>query len=219
MNTKSEEDYLKCLYHLQQGKKSVSTNEIANYLSMKPSSVSDMLKKLAEKKCVNYLKYKGSLLTKKGELIALSIIRKHRLWETFLVNKLGFSWSKVHNIAEQLEHVNSEELIDKLDHFLAYPQIDPHGDPIPQKNGTIAKLNQKLLSELKHGEEGVITGIKKGTPSLLNFLDQKNIKLGDHIQLISILEFDQSAEVIIHKKTINLSEKICSNLLIETLND
>ena len=219
MNTKSEEDYLKCLYHLQQGKKSVSTNDIANYLSMKPSSVSDMLKKLAEKKCVNYLKYKGSLLTKKGELIALSIIRKHRLWETFLVNKLGFSWSKVHNIAEQLEHVNSEELIDKLDHFLAYPQIDPHGDPIPQKNGTIAKLNQKLLSELKNGEEGVITGIKKGTPSLLNFLDQKNIKLGDQIQLISILEFDQSAEVIIHKKTINLSEKICSNLLIETLND
>ena len=219
MNTKSEEDYLKCLYHLQQGKKSVSTNEIANYLSMKPSSVSDMLKKLAEKKCVNYLKYKGSSLTKKGELIALSVIRKHRLWETFLVNKLGFSWSKVHNIAEQLEHVNSEELIDKLDHFLSYPQIDPHGDPIPQKNGTIAQLNQKLLSELKHGEEGIITGIKKGTPSLLNFLDQKNIKLGDQIQLISILEFDQSAEVIIHEKTINLSEKICSNLLIETLND
>ena len=219
MNTKSEEDYLKCLYHLQQGKKSVSTNEIANYLSMKPSSVSDMLKKLAEKKCVNYLKYKGSSLTKKGELIALSVIRKHRLWETFLVNKLGFSWSKVHNIAEQLEHVNSEELIDKLDHFLSYPQIDPHGDPIPQKNGTIAELNQKLLSELKHGEEGIITGIKKGTPSLLNFLDQKNIKLGDQIQLISILEFDQSAEVIIHEKTINLSEKICSNLLLETLND
>ena len=219
MNTKSEEDYLKCLYHLQQGKKSVSTNEIANYLSMKPSSVSDMLKKLAEKKCVNYLKYKGSSLTKKGELIALSVIRKHRLWETFLVNKLGFSWSKVHNIAEQLEHVNSEELIDKLDHFLSYPQIDPHGDPIPQKNGTIAQLNQKLLSELKHGEEGIITGIKKGTPSLLNFLDQKNIKLGDQIQLISIIEFDQSAEVIIHEKTINLSEKICSNLLLETLND
>ena len=219
MNTKSEEDYLKCLYHLQQGKKSVSTNEIANYLSMKPSSVSDMLKKLAEKKCVNYLKYKGSSLTKKGELIALSVIRKHRLWETFLVNKLGFSWSKVHNIAEQLEHVNSEELIDKLDHFLSYPQIDPHGDPIPQKNGTIAQLNQKLLSELKHGEEGIITGIKKGTPSLLNFLDQKNIKLGDQIQLISILEFDQSAEVIIHEKTINLSEKICSNLLLEALND
>ena len=219
MNTKSEEDYLKCLYHLQQGKKSVSTNEIANYLSMKPSSVSDMLKKLAEKKCINYLKYKGSSLTKKGELIALSVIRKHRLWETFLVNKLGFSWSKVHNIAEQLEHVNSEELIDKLDHFLSYPQIDPHGDPIPQKNGTIAQLNQKLLSELKHGEEGIITGIKKGTPSLLNFLDQKNIKLGDQIQLISILEFDQSAEVIIHEKTINLSEKICSNLLLETLND
>ena len=172
MNTKSEEDYLKCLYHLQQGKKNVSTNEIANYLSMKPSSVSDMLKKLAEKN-VNYLKYKGSSLTEKGELIALSIIRKYRLWETFLVNKLGFSWSKVHNIAEQLEHVNSEELIDKLDHFLAYPQIDPHGDPIPQKNGTIAELNQKLLSELKYGEEGIITGIKKNS-SLLNFWIRKH---------------------------------------------
>ncbi len=219
MNTKSEEDYLKCLYHLQQGKAAVSTNEIANYLSMKPSSVSDMLKKLAEKKCIHYLKYKGSNLTKKGELIALSIIRKHRLWETFLVNKLGFSWSKVHSIAEQLEHINSEELIDKLDHFLAYPQLDPHGDPIPKKNGTIAKLNQKLLSELQNKEKGIITGIKKGSPSLLNFLDQKKIKLGDQIQLRSILEFDQSAEVFINSKIINLSEKICNNLLIETLHD
>ena len=136
-----------------------------------------------------------------------------------MVNKLGFSWSNVHNIAEQLEHVNSEELIDKLDHFLAYPKIDPHGDPIPQKNGTIAELNQKLLSELEDGDKGVITGIKKGTPSLLNFLDQKKIKLGDQIQLISIIEFDQSAEVIIHKKNISLSEKICNNLLIKTLND
>ena len=133
MNTKSEEDYLKCLYHLQEGKSAVSTNEIAKYLSMKASSVSDMLKKLADKNLVNYLKYKGSTLTKKGELIALHIIRKHRLWETFLVDKLGISWSKVHFIAEQLEHVNSEELIEKLDHFLGRPEIDPHGDPIPKK--------------------------------------------------------------------------------------
>ena len=215
MNTKSEEDYLKCLYHLQEEKSAVSTNEIAKYLSMKASSVSDMLKKLADKNLVNYLRYKGSTLTKKGELIALNIIRKHRLWETFLVEKLGISWSKVHFIAEQLEHINSEELIEKLDHFLGRPDIDPHCDPIPKKNGAIATLNQKLLSELNIQEKGVITGVKKGTPSLLNYLDKQNIKLGNSIHLISKIEFDHSLEVKINNKRITLSEKICNNLLIE----
>ena len=134
MNSQSEEDYLKAVYHLQKENSSVSTNAIASYLDMKPSSVSDMLKKLAEKKYVNYLKYKGTSLTNKGKLVALTIIRKHRLWETFLVDKLGFGWAQVHSIAEQLEHINSEELIDKLDEFLLFPKYDPHGDPIPSKN-------------------------------------------------------------------------------------
>lgn len=215
MNSQSTEDYLKALYHLQQSNSAVSTNEIASYLNMKPSSVSDMLKKLAKKKYVNYLKYKGSVLTKKGELIALSIIRKHRLWETFLVEKLNFGWDQVHLIAEQLEHINSEELVDRIDKYLNYPKYDPHGDPIPQKDGHIEQMNQKLLSELKPNEKGIITGVKKGTPSLLNYLDSQQIKLGNKLNVKDIIEFDGTYIVEINKKQITLSEKISQNLLIE----
>jgi len=216
MNSQSEEDYLKAVYHLQKENKSVSTNAIASYLEMKPSSVSDMLKKLADKKLIYYKKYKGSSLTKKGKLIALSIIRKHRLWETFLVDKLGFGWGHVHNIAEQLEHIDSEELIDKLDAFLQFPKYDPHGDPIPGKDGVIEALNQKLLIELRKSDKGIITGVKKGTPSLLNYLDKEKIKLGDSIKVLEIREFDGSFLILINGKKIMLSEKICQNLLLET---
>ena len=216
MNSQSEEDYLKAVYHLQKENKSVSTNAIASYLEMKPSSVSDMLKKLADKKLIYYKKYKGSSLTKKGKLIALSIIRKHRLWETFLVDKLGFGWGHVHNIAEQLEHINSEELIDKLDAFLQFPKYDPHGDPIPGKDGMVEALNQKLLIELQKSDKGIITGVKKGTPSLLNYLDKEKIKLGDSIKVLEIREFDGSFLILINGKKIMLSEKICQNLLLET---
>jgi DtxR family Mn-dependent transcriptional regulator len=216
MNSQSEEDYLKAVYHLQKENGSVSTNAIASYLDMKPSSVSDMLKKLAEKKYINYLKYKGSSLTNKGKLVALRIIRKHRLWETFLVEKLGFGWGQVHSIAEQLEHINSEELIDKLDEFLLFPKYDPHGDPIPEKNGKIESLNQKLLIELSESDKGVITGVKKGTPSLLNYLDNQKIKLGDIIEVIEVIEFDGSFTIKTNQKILTLSEKICQNLLLET---
>ena len=216
MNSQSEEDYLKAVYHLQKENKSVSTNAIASYLEMKPSSVSDMLKKLADKKLIYYKKYKGSSLTKKGKLIALSIIRKHRLWETFLVDKLGFGWGHVHNIAEQLEHIDSEELIDKLDAFLQFPKYDPHGDPIPGKDGMVETLNQKLLIELQKSDKGIITGVKKGTPSLLNYLDKEKIKLGDSIKVLEIREFDGSFLILINGKKIMLSEKICQNLLLET---
>ena len=216
MNSQSEEDYLKAVYHLQKESKSVSTNAIASYLDMKPSSVSDMLKKLADKKYINYLKYKGTSLTNKGKTIALKIIRKHRLWETFLVDKLGFGWAKVHSIAEQLEHINSEELIDKLDEFLNFPKYDPHGDPIPAKDGNIEKLNQKLLIELLKNEKGVITGVKKGTPTLLNYLDQQKIKLGDNVEVMEVIEFDGSFSVKINQRKVTLSEKVCKNLLLET---
>ncbi len=216
MNSQSEEDYLKAVYHLQKENNAVSTNAIANYLDMKASSVSDMLKKLSEKNYVHYQKYKGTSLTKKGKLIALKIIRKHRLWETFLVDKLGFGWAQVHLIAEQLEHINSEELIDKLDSFLKHPKYDPHGDPIPKKDGKIESLNQKLLVDLFDKEKGIITGVKKGTPSLLNYLDKNKIKLGDKIQVLEIIEFDRSFHVKINNNKIMLSEKICQNLLVET---
>ena len=216
MNSQSEEDYLKALYHLEMDFDAVSTNSIADYLKMKPSSVTDMLKKLAEKKFINYQKYKGTSLTKKGKLIALSIIRKHRLWETFLVDKLGFGWDQVHIIAEQLEHIKSEELIENLDNFLGNPKYDPHGDPIPNKDGEIEKMNQKLLVELKASQKGIITGVKKGTASLLNYLDKEKVKLGDSIKVIEILEFDGTYIVEINKRKLTFSEKICQNLLLET---
>ena len=216
MNSQSEEDYLKALYHLEIDYDAVSTNSIADYLDMKPSSVTDMLKKLAEKKYINYEKYKGTSLTKKGRLIALSIIRKHRLWETFLVEKLGFGWDQVHIIAEQLEHIKSEELIENLDDFLGNPKYDPHGDPIPNKDGEIEKMNQKLLVELKTDQIGIITGVKKGTISLLNYLDKEKIKLGDSVKVIEILEFDGTYIVEINKRKLTFSEKICQNLLLET---
>ena len=215
MNSQSEEDYLKALYHLETDFDAVSTNSIADYLVMKPSSVTDMLKKLAEKKFINYQKYKGTSLTKKGKLIALSIIRKHRLWETFLVDKLGFGWDQVHIIAEQLEHIKSEELIENLDNFLGNPKYDPHGDPIPNKDGEIEKMNQKLLVELKASQKGII-GVKKGTASLLNYLDKEKVKLGDSIKVIEILEFDGTYIVEINKRKLTFSEKICQNLLLET---
>jgi DtxR family Mn-dependent transcriptional regulator len=216
MNSQSEEDYLKALYHLEMDFDSISTNSIADYLDMKPSSVTDMLKKLAEKKLIHYQKYKGTSLTKKGKLIALTIIRKHRLWETFLVEKLGFGWDQVHIIAEQLEHIKSEELIENLDNFLGNPKYDPHGDPIPNKDGEIEKMNQKLLVELKASQKGIITGVKKGTASLLNYLDKEKVKLGDSIKVIEILEFDGTYIVEINKRKLSFSEKICQNLLLET---
>ena len=216
MNSQSEEDYLKALYHLEIDFNAVSTNSIADFLDMKPSSVTDMLKKLAEKKFINYQKYKGTSLTKKGKLIALSIIRKHRLWETFLVEKLGFGWDQVHTIAEQLEHIKSDELIENLDNFLGNPKYDPHGDPIPSKDGNIEKMNQKLLVELKPSQKGIITGVKKGTASLLNYLDKEKVKLGDSIRVIEILEFDGTYIVEINERKLTFSEKICKNLLLET---
>ena len=216
MNSQSEEDYLKALYHLEMDFDSVSTNSIAAYLDMKPSSVTDMLKKLAEKKFINYQKYKGTSLNKKGKWIAVSIIRKHRLWETCWVDKLGFGWDQVHIIAEQLEHIKSEELIENLDNFLGNPKYDPHGDPIPNKDGEIEKMNQKLLVELKASQKGIITGVKKGTASLLNYLDKEKVKLGDSIKVIEILEFDGTYIVEINKRKLTFSEKICQNLLLET---
>jgi len=189
---------------------------LLEYLEMKPSSVTDMLKKLSEKKFINYQKYKGTSLTKKGKLIALSIIRKHRLWETFLVEKLGFGWDQVHTIAEQLEHIKSDELIENLDNFLGNPKYDPHGDPIPSKDGNIEKMNQKILVELKASQKGIITGVKKGTASLLNYLDKEKVKLGDSIKVIEILEFDGTYIVEINKRKLTFSEKICQNLLLET---
>ena len=164
--SRAEENYLKAIYKLSRVQMNdVSTKAIGELLQIKPPTVSDMLKKLAVKKLANYEKYKGVSLTQKGELHALKVIRKHRLWETFLVEKLDFTWDKVHDIAEQLEHIHSTDLVNRLDKFLNFPKFDPHGDPIPDENGVIELRHEKTLDSIANGSTAVMVGA-----SLVSFL-------------------------------------------------
>ncbi len=198
----TEENYIKAIFHLSEdGDENISTNDIARSVSAKAASVTDMLKKLKEKKLITYEKYRGVRLTKVGEKIAKSIVRKHRLWEVFLVEKLGYSWDKIHDIAEQLEHIHSEELISKLDKFLGYPKLDPHGDPIPDASGNIKSQKQSLLSKLKKGEKGKVVGVKDSSSQLLRYLDATGIHLGSLIEVKEVIEFDGSVIIQIDKKT------------------
>src|ERR1700759_4729613 len=171
MNTLAEENYLKSIYHLSLNNESVSTNQIAALLSTSAASVTDMLKKLAEKELINYAKYQGVTLTAAGEKIALHIIRKHRLWEYFLVEKLDFKWDEVHEMAEELEHISSVELIDRLDKFMDYPKHDPHGDPIPDREGKFKKHELIPVASLKLNETGIISGVRDHSPGFLQYLE------------------------------------------------
>jgi DtxR family Mn-dependent transcriptional regulator len=173
--TYSEENYLKAIYHLSQlQKKGVSTNAIAKLIDSKASSVTDMIKKLADKNLVFYERYQGVSLTTQGVYAAKMLVRKHRLWEVFLVETLDFSWDEVHEIAEELEHIKSEKLINKLDSFLGYPSVDPHGDPIPDAQGMIKNVEKKLLSDAEILEKTICIGVKDSSPSFLKYLD-KNV--------------------------------------------
>ena len=173
MFTLSEENYLKTIYHLElDTDKGVSTNAIAKKLETKASSVTDMIKKLSEKEVVVYKKYKGVTLTVFGKKTAANIVRKHRLWEVFLVEKLNFSWDEVHDVAEQLEHIKSSKLVDQLDAFLGFPSHDPHGDPIPDKDGVFKTIEKSLLSTLEKNETGVCVGVDDSSSEFLKFLDK-----------------------------------------------
>lgn len=214
--TLSEENYLKAIYHLGKGTDAmISTNAIAEQMRTKPSSVTDMIKKLSDKDLVRYRRYKGVSLTDSGKNSALSIIRKHRLWEVFLVEKLDFAWNEVHEIAEQLEHIKSEQLIDKLDQHLGFPKVDPHGDPIPSKDGKFKKFVKKLLSEVAVGTTGVCIGVKDSSVAFLNFLDKNHIALGDKIEVLDKEEFDGSLHINIKNRRIHISNQIAGNLYIE----
>ncbi|MGB3143381.1 MAG: metal-dependent transcriptional regulator [Maribacter sp.] len=214
--TLSEEDYIKTIYHLSEtDKTSVSTNAIAEQMHTKPSSVTDMIKKLSDKSLVNYKKYKGVSLTDDGRKVALAIIRKHRLWEVFLVNTLKFSWDEVHEVAEQLEHIKSEALIDKLDSYLGYPKVDPHGDPIPTKDGTFKKSVKKLISELPVSSRGVCVGVNDSSAAFLKFLDKNKIALGDTFTILDREEFDGSVTLNSSSGKIRISEQIAANLYLE----
>ena len=214
--TYSEENYLKVIYHLSQNAdKGVTTNAIANVMESKPSSVTDMMQKLADKDLVNYKKYQGVELTDKGKFTALMIVRKHRLWEVFLVEKLNFSWDEVHDVAEQLELIKSEKLTDKLDEFLDFPTEDPHGDPIPDRNGKIAKMDKKLLSEIGVGRKVICVGVKDSSPPFLQYLDKQQIALGSAIEIISKEDFDMSLTVRLENKDVTVSNKIAANLFVK----
>ncbi len=217
MFTLSEENYLKSIYHLSAiSDKGISTNAIAEQLHTKASSVTDMIKKLADKKVLIYKKYQGVQLTDLGVKTAAIIIRKHRLWEVFLVEKLNFSWDEVHDVAEQLEHIHSEKLINELDAFLNFPKRDPHGDPIPDKDGNLQQSSQVLLSKLNVGEKGVCVGVKDSSTAFLQFLDQKKIALGATIKVIRKEVFDDSLSITINNNTLTISQKIATNLYIQT---
>jgi len=214
--TFSEENYLKAIYHLTASSDAeVSTNAIAEMMETKASSVTDMLKKLAEKDLVNYKKYQGVSLTENGKLAAKMIVRKHRLWEVFLVEKLDFSWDEVHDIAEQLEHIKSEKLINKLDDFLGNPTEDPHGDPIPNAQGQIPKIEKQLLSDLAEGQNGICVGVKDTSSEFLKYLDKQGIALGSAIQILGKESFDLSLRIKVNENHLNISNKIASNLFVK----
>ena len=174
-----------------------------------------MLKKLSEKELINYIKYQGVTLTDKGRLKAISIVRKHRLWEVFLVEKLNFSWDEVHEIAEELEHIESEKLIERLDAYLGFPNTDPHGDPIPNKDGVLEKRTKTLLSDLVENEKGICVAVKNTTKEFLLYLNKISIGLGDEILVINREDFDNSMTLSVNNKLITLSSMACRNIYVE----
>jgi DtxR family Mn-dependent transcriptional regulator len=214
MNTLAEENYLKSIYHLTLSDEVVSTNQLAALLKTKASSVTDMLKKLAEKDLINYTPYQGVSLTAPGEKIAVNIIRKHRLWEYFLVEKLDFKWDQVHDMAEEMEHISSNELIDRLDKFMGYPKYDPHGDPIPDSNGTVRALNFKPVSAFVQGGAGTICGVRDHSTLFLQYLEKQSLTLGKKVRIVEIIEFDHSMILEMEGRKIQISREVANNLLL-----
>lgn len=213
----SEENYLKAIFHLEQSYRAgVSTNALAEEMQTKASSVTDMIKKLSEKKLLNYKKYQGVKLSKTGRETAIEVIRKHRLWEVFLVEKLNFNWDEVHDVAEQLEHIKSQKLIRELDKFLGHPKRDPHGDPIPDAEGNFSVSNKILLSDLEKGDSGMCVGVKDSSATFLQFLDKNNIALGKKLKVLEKETFDQSMLIQLDDKELHVSHLISGNLYIKT---
>jgi len=212
----TEENYIKVIYHLSSQNQEASTNAIAEIVQTRPASVSDMLRKLSEKNLVNYVKYKGVSLTEKGQKAALYIIRKHRLWEVFLVEKLKFSWEEVHEVAEQLEHIDSNLLIKRLDDFLGHPTHDPHGDPIPNEKGEMPTHEHHVLSDLSSQTKGIVRAVKDDSPSFLRYLNKVGIYIGASIQILEKIEFDGSMEISLDEhKAIIISGGVSQNILVE----
>jgi len=216
MLSKSEENYLKAIFHLSiKTEKGISTNAIAQQLATKASSVTDMVKKLSDKELVLYKKYQGVTLTKKGEKIGANVIRKHRLWEVLLVEKFNFNWDEVHEVAEQLEHIHSKKLINEIDAFLGYPERDPHGDPIPDEEGNINFLEKSLLSTIEINKRAVCVGVKDTSSDFLRYLDKQEIALGKEITVLEKEAFDNSMRIKIASKEFTISQQIANNIYVK----
>lgn len=214
--TIAEENYIKAIWHLQQSDSNVTTNELAAELQTKPASVTDMLKRLKEKKLLHYLPYYGVKLNADGKKLALAVIRKHRLWEFFLVEKLKFNWDEVHSIAEELEHVSSIELIQRLDDFLGNPRFDPHGDPIPDQTGKMEIIHQISLDQLKENQQAVVTGVGDQSSNLLDLLNKKNISIGTKLEIKQRNAFDASIEIKLRNQPlITLSEQLAKKIFVK----
>lgn len=213
----AEENYLKAIHFLTQGGASeANTSAIANYLQTKPASVSDMVKRLAEKKLVHYVRYQGTLLTPKGKKVALQVIRKHRLWEVFLVDKLKFNWDEVHEVAEQLEHIKSPLLIARLDELLEYPTQDPHGDPIPTADGELPISPKIPLADSKINQTLIVKAVKDSSSIFLKYLDKVGVYIGARLKVLDRIEYDGSLEVLLNdQKVLLISKEVARNILIE----
>lgn len=212
----TEENYLKAIFKLSESSSIVSTNALAEELDTRAPSVSDMVKKLKAKNLVKYQKYKGVQLTPEGKSIAIRIIRKHRLWEAFLVSKLNFSWDEVHELAEQLEHIVSPKLVDRLDTFLDYPKFDPHGDPIPTKDGVFPNQESRNLNSLQVGEEGKVIGVSQDDAKFLQYLTHIGLKLNDHLKVVNTFEYDGSIEISLNKApVVHISSEVASNIMVQ----
>lgn len=211
--TATEENYIKAIYHLQHAHDKVSTTLLSDEMNTRPASVTDMLKKLESKKIVHYQKYKGFILTDQGNKAALNVVRKHRLWEYFLVNKLGFDWDEVHSMAEELEHISNNELTTRLDNFLGNPAFDPHGDPIPDNKGKIKIVQQECLSAVTLKKTVTVSSVKNQRPEMLDLLNHFKIGIGTKLKVTKRFDFDGSVEIKIEKLPATIiSRQVAQNI-------
>ncbi len=215
MNSLTEENYLKAIFHLIDDEQNVTINELSKFLGIKMPSVNSMIKKFSQKNWVIYESYKPIKITDKGRIEAARVVRKHRLTEMFLVDKMGFGWENVHEIAEQLEHIQSEIFFDKMDEILNYPKIDPHGEPIPDKDGNIINQDFSKLSECGIGDNVTLRSVTISTDDFLNYLNQRELSLGIEIEILSIEKFDGSMQITFSDRTEVLSKMVCEKLLVK----
>ncbi|HEX6333563.1 MAG TPA: metal-dependent transcriptional regulator [Flavisolibacter sp.] len=213
----TEENYIKAIFHLQSLEGTVTTNALAQKLQTRPASVTDMMKKLSAKKILNYKPYYGFTLSSEGKRIAITIIRRHRLWEFFLAEKLQFGWDEVHPLAEELEHVSSSKLIDKLDAYLGFPQFDPHGDPIPDSRGKMAVADHTRLTTLQLNQPAVVVRVSNQSKQMLDELAEKNITIGTSVEIRKRSDFDQALTVRVRNRNIVLTEQVAQHLLVKKL--